>query len=173
MSYRMIVLDLDGTLTNSQKIITERTKQKLFEAQDRGVKVVLASGRPTYGVTALANELKLEQYGGYILSFNGGQIINCKTKEVVFQRTIPGEMIPKLIDLAKRYHVDFLTYEDGTILTNNQNCPYAKIEAKINHMPMAEVENPKENICFPVPKMLMLGDGDYMATVEPKIQDTP
>ncbi|HCO28627.1 MAG TPA: Cof-type HAD-IIB family hydrolase, partial [Lachnospiraceae bacterium] len=50
MAYRMIVLDLDGTLTNSQKVITERTKKALFEAQERGVKVVLASGRPTYGV---------------------------------------------------------------------------------------------------------------------------
>ena len=47
MNYKMIVLDLDGTLTNRDKIITPRTKQSLMEAQKRGLKVVLASGRPT------------------------------------------------------------------------------------------------------------------------------
>ena len=53
----MIVLDLDGTLTNRDKVITPRTKQSLMEAQKRGIKVVLASGRPTYGVMPLAEEL--------------------------------------------------------------------------------------------------------------------
>ena len=80
MNYKMIVLDLDGTLTNRDKIITPRTKQSLMEAQKRGLKVVLASGRPTYGVMPLAEELELETYEGYILSFNGGIIMNCRTK---------------------------------------------------------------------------------------------
>ena len=48
MNYKIIVLDLDGTLTNRDKVITPRTKQSLMEAQKRGIKVVLASGRPTY-----------------------------------------------------------------------------------------------------------------------------
>ena len=72
----MIVLDLDGTLTNRDKVITPRTKQSLMEAQKRGIKVVLASGRPTYGVMPLAEELELEKYEGYILSFNGGIIMD-------------------------------------------------------------------------------------------------
>ncbi|MBQ1241467.1 MAG: HAD hydrolase family protein, partial [Lachnospiraceae bacterium] len=45
--YNIIVLDLDGTLTNRDKVITPRTKAALMEAQKRGKKVVLASGRPT------------------------------------------------------------------------------------------------------------------------------
>ena len=48
--YEIIVLDLDGTLTNRDKVITPRTKKALMEAQARGKKVVLASGRPTQGV---------------------------------------------------------------------------------------------------------------------------
>lgn len=42
--YEIIVLDLDGTLTNRDKVITPRTKKALMEAQARGKKVVLASG---------------------------------------------------------------------------------------------------------------------------------
>ena len=45
-SYEIIVLDLDGTLTNREKIITPRTKAAIMEAQRRGKRVVLASGRP-------------------------------------------------------------------------------------------------------------------------------
>lgn len=51
-SYEIIVLDLDGTLTNRDKVITPRTKQRLMELQERGKKIVLASGRPTPGVAA-------------------------------------------------------------------------------------------------------------------------
>ncbi|MBQ6833994.1 MAG: HAD-IIB family hydrolase, partial [Lachnospiraceae bacterium] len=83
-NYEIIVLDLDGTLTNRDKVITPRTKAALMEAQKRGKKVVLASGRPTPGVLPLAEELELKNYGGYILSFNGGMIMNCTTGEVVF-----------------------------------------------------------------------------------------
>ena len=62
--YEIIVLDLDGTLTNRDKVITPRTKKALMEAQARGKKVVLASGRPTQGVMPLAEELDLKAYGG-------------------------------------------------------------------------------------------------------------
>ena len=80
--YEIIVLDLDGTLTNRDKVITPRTKKALMEAQARGKKVVLASGRPTQGVMPLAEELDLKAYGGFILSYNGGRIMSCTTGEV-------------------------------------------------------------------------------------------
>ena len=54
MDYKMIVLDLDGTLTNSKKEMTPRTRDTLLKAEQQGVRIVLASGRPTYGITALA-----------------------------------------------------------------------------------------------------------------------
>ncbi len=52
VSYNIIVLDLDGTLTNRDKVITPRTKEALMRAQEAGKIVVLASGRPTAGVKA-------------------------------------------------------------------------------------------------------------------------
>ena len=79
MQYKILVLDIDGTLTNSKKEITPRARAALKRAQEKGIKIVLASGRPTYGIMPVAKELELERYGGYILSFNGGQIINAQT----------------------------------------------------------------------------------------------
>ena len=54
MKYKLIVLDLDGTLTNSKKVITARNRETLIRVQEQGIRLVLASGRPTYGIVPLA-----------------------------------------------------------------------------------------------------------------------
>ena len=169
-NYEIIVLDLDGTLTNRDKVITPRTKAALMEAQKRGKKVVLASGRPTPGVLPLAEELELKNYGGYILSFNGGMIMNCTTGEVVFSQLLPQEANRRIIELAEEHRVDFLTYEDDHIVTNNKENEYGQKESWITHMPLMEKENLKDYLNFPVPKFLLLDDGDYLALVEPKVK---
>lgn len=168
--YKIIVLDLDGTLTNRDKVITPRTKAALMEAQKRGKKVVLASGRPTPGVVPLAEELELKNYGGYILSFNGGMIMNCQTGEVVFSQLLPQEANRRIIELAEEHRVDFLTYEDDHIMTNNKENEYGQKESWITHMPLVERDDLKEYLNFRVPKFLLLDDGDYLALVEPKVK---
>ena len=75
---KVLALDLDGTLTNSQKEVTPRTRAALDAAIAKGVTIVLASGRPTAGVLPLAKELGLDKKGGCILSYNGGKIIDCR-----------------------------------------------------------------------------------------------
>ena len=168
--YEIIVLDLDGTLTNRDKVITPRTKAALMKAQERGKKVVLASGRPTQGVMPLAKELRLEEYSGYILSFNGGRIINCKTGETVFARSLPVSANKKIIGLAEENQVDIVTYEGSRIIASNPESPYTKLESRINGMEIWKPENMAEYVNFEVPKFLMMEDGDYLAMVEPKVK---
>ena len=171
MNYKMIVLDLDGTLTNRDKVITDKTRQALMEAQKRGKKVVLASGRPTYGVVPLAEELELGKYGGCILSFNGGIIMDCRTGEVLFQKKLPAEANRKIIGLAQEERVSsILTYQDGLIITDNEECPYVKIEAGINHLKVRQVGSMADYVDFSVPKFLMCDDGDYLALTEARVK---
>ena len=66
---KVLAPDLDGTLTNSQKEVTPRTRAALDAAIAKGVTIVLASGRPTAGVLPLAKELGLDKKGGCILSY--------------------------------------------------------------------------------------------------------
>ena len=168
--YEIIVLDLDGTLTNRDKVVTPRTKAALMKAQERGKKVVLASGRPTQGVMPLAKELRLDEYSGYILSFNGGRIINCKTGETVFARSLPVSANKKIIGLAEEHQVDIVTYEGSRIISSNPESPYGKLESRINGMELWKPEDMKEYVNFEVPKFLMMEDGDYLAMVEPKVK---
>ena len=170
MNYKMIVLDLDGTLTNRDKVVTDHTKEVLFEAQKRGKIVVLASGRPTYGVVPLAEELELEKYGGYILSFNGGIIMDCRTKEVVFQKKLPVEVNAKIVELAHKERVTLMAYQDEYIITNDKDFEYVQLESRISHMKIKQVDDMAEYLNFAVPKMIMTDDGDYLATVEGRVK---
>ena len=98
MKYKLIVLDLDGTLTNSKKEITPRNRETLIRIQEQGIRLVLASGRPTYGIVPLANELRMNEFGGFILSYNGGEIINWETKEMVYENVLPNAVVKMLYE---------------------------------------------------------------------------
>ena len=170
MDYKLLVLDIDGTLTNSKKEITPRVFDALKKAQEKGVKIVLASGRPTYGIVPVAKQLELEKNGGYILSFNGGKIINAETNEVIYQKTLPEEMPALLYDLAQEYKVNIMTYLDETIITPKAEDKYVEIESRINNMQVRQVEDFESFVNFPVTKCLMVEDGDYLAGVEQKVK---
>ncbi len=170
MNYQMIVLDLDGTLTNRNKVITPRTKEVLFELKRQGGVIVLASGRPTHGVIPLAEELELHKSGGYILSYNGGRIINCRTGEVVFAKELPVSSNQRIIRMAKEHGANILTYEDNRIITPDASCEYVVKEAAINKLEVKEIQDMEGYVKFPVVKFLMLDEGNYLAMVEPKVK---
>ena len=100
MDRKVLFLDLDGTLTNDDKKVTPKTLKALKQIMEEGHIVALASGRPTPGVAQVAKTLELDKYGGYVLSFNGGKVINWKTKEVIYENALSKEYIPELVDYA-------------------------------------------------------------------------
>ena len=136
MDYHMVVLDLDGTLTNSEKKVTERTKKALTDYMEHGGTVVLASGRPTYGIIPLARELHLDTYGGYILSFNGGNIIDCKREQIIYQKRLEKKIPARVGAMAKEFGICVLSYEGEHIITENPEDVYVQKEAFINKMPV-------------------------------------
>ena len=119
MKYKLLVLDVDGTLLNEEKVISKRTLSALLKVQQTGVRIALASGRPTYGLLPIAKSLELGLYGGFILSYNGSQIINAKNGEILFERRINPEMIPYIEKKAVKNNFALFTYHDDTLLTNS------------------------------------------------------
>ena len=170
MKYKMLVLDLDGTLTNSQKEITEHTRDTLIRAQEQGLKIVLASGRPTYGIVPLAEELRLDEFGGYILSYNGGQIIDWTTKEIMYEKVLQPEVYPYLYSCAKKNGFVILSYKDGHIVSEDAGNPYVQHEAFLNRMGSITVPRFLDVINFPVPKCLIVGDPEPLAVLEQKMR---
>ncbi|MGM9928114.1 MAG: Cof-type HAD-IIB family hydrolase [Bacillus sp. (in: firmicutes)] len=169
MSYKMIVLDLDDTLLRDDHTISERTKQALMKAQEMGVKVVLASGRPTFGMKHIAEELSLSAYGSYILSFNGGKIINWQTKEEVFSSTLSPEDVHGLYEISRREGVYIHTYIGDEIITEDEN-EYTAIEADITGLPIKYVDTFVNAVNEPVVKVLMVDEPEKLKLVEKKLQ---
>lgn len=141
LPYSIIALDLDGTLTNSEKNITPRTLDALMKAQREGVRLVLASGRPTFGIAALANQLQLADYGGYVLSYNGGRIIDWCEKTVIFSQVVDQKLVPILYDFAKKAQLPIVTYLPEAILASKNEGEYLAEEARINGMPVVVAQN--------------------------------
>ncbi len=141
LPYSIIALDLDGTLTNSEKNITPRTFDALMKAQREGVRLVLASGRPTFGIAALANQLQLADYAGYVLSYNGGRIIDWCEKTVIFSQVVDQKLVPILYDFAEKAQLPIVTYLPDAILASKNEGEYLAEEARINGMPVVVAQN--------------------------------
>lgn len=138
---KILVLDIDGTLTNSNKEITPQTKRGIMNIMERGHKVVLASGRPAPGMRRYAEELELAKYGGYLLSFNGGRIINCRSGEIVFQKTLPPTVIEGLYRYAVKNDMGIVTYMGENIILGTRMDQYLELESTINGMPVKKTDN--------------------------------
>lgn len=171
MKYKLLAFDIDGTLLNSKKELTPATKDAITKAMEQGVKVAIASGRPVQGIRKLAAELKLAEYGGYILALNGGLVISCADDAVIHDVKLPKEYYKEIYDLSKEYKVDLITYEGNDVITENFENEYLDIEARINGLGKKKVDNLYERLTFEVNKFLMLGDGDYLAEVEKKVYE--
>ena len=138
---KVLALDLDGTLTNSQKEVTPRTRAALDAAIAKGVTIVLASGRPTAGVLPLAKELGLDKKGGCILSYNGGKIIDCRTGETLYQKQLDAQYVPELCAFAAAQNVTIITYNKEGVVTERPDDPWALRECFTCKLPMTGVDD--------------------------------
>ena len=167
--YRAIALDLAGTLTNHEKVVTPKTREALLQAAANGAVIILASGRPTYGIEPVAECLELNQRGGYILSYNGGNIVNAKTGEKLFSQFLPDEVIPELYAYAKEHGHALLGYAGNEIITEMPDDQYVKEESRINKMNIRKVDNLFESLEPHPTKLLMTGDPTLMLKAEEEL----
>ncbi len=94
MKYKLLVLDVDGTLLNDKRKISKRTLAALLKVQQMGVRIVLASGRPTYGLMGNLGIL----HGGATLALAEnvaglGSMIICEPDEIVVGMQVSGNHI--------------------------------------------------------------------------------
>lgn len=166
MDYKILVLDIDGTLVNSKKEITQKTKREIEKLQQKGIVIAIASGRPVCGIEKIANELDLKKYGGYLLAYNGGKVVNYKTKEVIYEKTMSQKYVKSLYDFAVKNDVAIITYDEPVAITNKGDDQYVELETSINGLIINEVSNFAEVVTQPVVKCLIVGDGEKLADLE-------
>ena len=158
MKYKLLVLDVDGTLLNDEREISKRTLAALLKVQQMGVRIVLASGRPTYGLMPLAKTLELGNYEGFVLSYNGCQIIKAQNGEILFERRINPEMLPYLEKKARKNGFAIFTYHDDTLITDSPDNEYIKNEALLNNLKIIREDEFSTAIDFAPCKCMLVSD---------------
>ncbi len=159
---RLLALDLDGTLTNSKKHVSQKNKEYIRRAQEKGIKVILASGRPVIGIKGVADELDLWTVGGYILAYNGGHIIDCKTGKDLVKCTIPMEYVHDICNVIHRFPVYPLTYNEIGVICENDTDQYVYQESYNNSIPIIRVDSLEAQITEPVVKFMVVGDPEQL-----------
>ncbi|CAM3070314.1 Cof-type HAD-IIB family hydrolase [Vibrio mytili] len=163
--YKLIALDMDGTLLNSDKIISEENKQAIAKAREAGVTVVLASGRPIEGMQSKLEELNIGSDKDFVLCYNGSIVKNVGTNEIIHQNIIDGKSAKLVARHAKELgaYVHAFSQEHGLI--TNENNPYTDIEAKINGLEVTEMNFESLEDDHPIIKAMMVAEPSKLTEV--------
>jgi hypothetical protein len=163
MKYKMLVLDMDDTLLTDDHKISEENKEMLFKAQELGVYVVLASGRPTPAMTAYAKELKLND--SYMISYNGAVITDLKEDKIIFEQTLSQQQIHELYDYSLKSKTHIITYVDGKIVSETDS-EYIEVERTITGLEHDKVPSFKNKVKSSAIKCILLEEPSYLKEVE-------
>lgn len=172
MAIKAIALDIDGTLTTDKKVIPRRTKQVLLAAQEAGITVILASGRPAYGLKGLAAELELDRHHGLLISFNGARVIDATTDEILFDQAMTADEVRSVLSHMKRFdvipmvtHGRELCVKDafaGPIMHRCKPVNIIRYEARACDLLVREVGDLAEFCHGPENKILTAGTDTYL-----------
>ncbi|MDI5898508.1 Cof-type HAD-IIB family hydrolase [Flavobacterium yafengii] len=163
MKYKMLVLDMDDTLLTDDHKISNENREMLFKAQELGVYVILASGRPTPAMTSYAKELQLDN--SYMISYNGAVITDLKEDKVIFEQTLTQEQIHELYDYSLKSNTHIITYVNGKIVSETDS-EFIEIEKNITGLEHNKVVSFKEEVQSSAVKCILLEDPIYLKEVE-------
>ena len=120
MPKEILFLDLDGTLLNDRKEITEGNRRAIGEALAAGRRIVVTSGRPLKSSLAQARRLGLAGEGCYVIAYNGASIYDCSSGREIFRRTLEWEVLYAIFDEARRREVYVQTYDREDVVTEQE-----------------------------------------------------
>ena len=147
--YKLIAIDMDGTLLKSDKTVSDRTKKTLKEAREKGVNVVIATGRPIDGVSRYLEELDMLGENDYVLSYNGGLVLKTKSREIISK-------------LSKELGVNIHAFSEVYGLITPKNSKYTEVEANINNIKIGINDYSKIEDDHSIIKVMMIDEPEVL-----------
>ena len=166
--YKLIALDVDGTLVNSKKELTARVRQSLLRAQSMGANLAIITGRVPCSTFKYAELLDMARGGGYVVGFNGAKIVLCSEPDnVLFEQEFPAEYIKPVCDVLKGRQFSITTYDpDNRMINGNVLTNHVIENSKMLNIPYNFVDNFADYITFSIDKLLILGDEEDISKLE-------
>lgn len=137
MTYKLIAIDIDGTLLRSDKTISQKTIDTLHEASAAGIKIVLCTGRPTSGTNEVLETLNLDPSDAYVITYHGAVTTKLDTREKAFDHSILTAEVKTLFDFADELGAQaFAINDEGMDTTSETLSELAGVESKIMNIPI-------------------------------------
>ncbi len=116
--YKLMAIDLDGTLLNSYGEVSKETREALLKAKNNGTEVILASGRPISSTKTLALELGIDNY---LISGNGAAVYDIKKEEIIYDRFLSKEQVINIAQLCEENSFFYNVYTEDEVITSSLN----------------------------------------------------
>lgn len=111
--YKLVAIDLDGTMLNSYGMVTEVTRKTIKEIEQQGVEVIIASGRPIDSIKEIAKEIESQNY---FIAGNGAIIYDMKKDEIIYEKTMSKEKVLEIIKICEENSISYNIYTEQEIL---------------------------------------------------------
>lgn len=114
--YKLVTVDLDGTLLNSYGEVTENTKEKIKKTQEKGVEIMIASGRPIDSIKTIAEEINSKKY---FIAGNGAIIYDIQKEKIIYEKYIPRQKIIEIAKICEENNISYNIYTEKNIITQD------------------------------------------------------
>ncbi len=132
---RLAAFDLDNTLLNDAKVIPPKNVEAVLAVLEKGVKVILCSGRGKNGMTGAANQTGVYERGEFIISDNGAVIVDTVTGEDVYKNPLSPEQVAWIVEQGKKYpeswNVQVYTSEDVWVDHRDETTPVYEEKVRV------------------------------------------
>ena len=170
MKTKAIFLDLDGTLNNDSKLITPRTRAVLMDLQQKNVRLVLASARPTPGLYKERDTLRITQFGGILMAYNGGQIVEASTGKVLYEKKLDMEAARNVLRFLETQEVTPILDNGREFFVTDPTGYKVEYECQNNRMKCNTVKNLADFLNFNPNKILMSAEPAWLPSIQQTIR---
>jgi Cof subfamily protein (haloacid dehalogenase superfamily) len=115
MEYKLMAVDIDGTLLDSGGNLTEDTRKAIKSGVEKGLVFTIATGRPIQGVEYLNEMLNLDLP---FITYNGAMVVMGKTKEVLYEQKLSAKDAKSIIELGEKYGVTIIVWKNNQLYIN-------------------------------------------------------
>ncbi|ALS23923.1 MULTISPECIES: Cof-type HAD-IIB family hydrolase [Paenibacillus] len=165
--YKMLAIDIDDTLINDKKQITEGTKQALSAAVSQGVIVTLATGRMYASAKQLAAELSLNVP---LITYMGSLVKNALDGQVLYERTVPLDAARAIFEFCRDRGLHLQTYVDDVLYVQESN-EKAEAYAALSKIPYTVYPDFEKLVLMPSAKLLIIDDSEVLDRIAPSLRE--